>query len=190
MAKEAVKQAPLRLRPPFDKAWRANLDALFELRLPKCFRALELRWHLVQARTLEEVGTKLGVSRERVRQIENQAWRSFKRLVRLGFHAAYLQRHKRDLPAASISDLGLCSRTENALRSVRLATIGQAAECSPCQLLAIKNFGRECLRDLRAALGVYGMALRLCEFHGAACGQTPRIRRGRRPAPLRDSHEG
>lgn len=150
------------------------MASFFDLSLPRYFRALELRWHIVQARTLEEVGSKLGVSRERVRQMEAKATRMLREFVRRGFHASFLRRHQRDLADASIDGLGLAPRSYNALKSQRLHTIGQVTESTPCHLLAIKNFGQKSLTDTRAALAIFGMSLALCQFHGTACGQYPR----------------
>jgi len=54
---------------------REHLDAVLNGRPPREVRILQLRYGLLdgQAYTLEEVGRKMGVTRERVRQIEAQA---------------------------------------------------------------------------------------------------------------------
>lgn len=176
MAKEAFRKVPSKIRRlyRFDNAWEMDMASFLDLRLPKYFRAIELRWHIVQARTLDEVGSKLGLSRERVRQMEAKATRMLKQFVRLGFHAYFLRSHQRDLGVASIDGLGIAPRSYNALKSQRLHTIGQVAESKPCQLLAIKNFGQTSLADTRGALAAFGMSLAPCQFHGTSCGQYPR----------------
>jgi RNA polymerase primary sigma factor len=52
-----------------------QIDAVFEELPPREVRILQLRYGLLDGRayTLEEVGRKMGVTRERVRQIESQA---------------------------------------------------------------------------------------------------------------------
>jgi len=65
--------------PPDDTATynllRSHLDEVLETLPPREVRILQLRYGLLdgQAYTLEEVGRKMGVTRERVRQIEAQA---------------------------------------------------------------------------------------------------------------------
>ena len=51
------------------------LDEIFQSLTPREVRILQLRFGLVDGYcyTLEEVGTKFGVTRERIRQIEAQA---------------------------------------------------------------------------------------------------------------------
>jgi RNA polymerase primary sigma factor len=54
---------------------RQVIDEIFESLTPREVRILQLRFGLVDgyAYTLEEVGKKFGVTRERIRQIEAQA---------------------------------------------------------------------------------------------------------------------
>jgi RNA polymerase primary sigma factor len=56
---------------------KEQLDAVLETLPPREVRVLQLRYGLLDGKTctLEEVGRKMGVTRERVRQIEAQALR-------------------------------------------------------------------------------------------------------------------
>ena len=60
---------------------REHIDEIMKLLPPREVRILQLRYGLIDGRiyTLEEVGRKMGVTRERVRQIEAQALRRLRR---------------------------------------------------------------------------------------------------------------
>src|SRR5512140_844337 len=75
-----VARRPLSLEPPTDETatynlLREHLEEVLNTLPPREVRILQLRYGLLdgQAYTLEEVGRKMGVTRERVRQIEAQA---------------------------------------------------------------------------------------------------------------------
>jgi DNA-directed RNA polymerase alpha subunit len=63
-----------------------------------------------------------------------------------------------DVDAAAIESLPLSNRTLCRLRDAGIATIGQLAERSDEQLLALDGFGHTCLGEVRAALRVLEVA--------------------------------
>jgi hypothetical protein len=59
-----------------------------------------------------------------------------------------------------LSRLELSVRTTNCLYNAGLHTIGDIMAKSDSELIAIPNFGRRCLREVKEILGVFDLALR------------------------------
>jgi hypothetical protein len=167
MKKLSVSQNPKSRQRGESPGHKFDLDLLLGSRLPqKCFQALELRWRLVPASTFKEIGLRLGVCAERARQLEQRAGRILRRIIQSGYRIHCLK----DRPASSsIDELPLDGRARGALRRLRVNTIGELVALSPCQLLAVKNFGMTSLHRLRASLAVRGLDLMICSIHGQCC---------------------
>ena len=59
-----------------------------------------------------------------------------------------------------ISHLEFSIRTQNCLYSAGLRTIGDIMAKSEKELMAIPNFGRRCLREVKEILGTFDLSLR------------------------------
>jgi len=72
---------------------RSEVDAVLDSLAPSERRVLKLRFGLIdgQERTLEEIGMRLGVTRERIRQIEARALRKLRQPGRSTKLRAYLE---------------------------------------------------------------------------------------------------
>ncbi|MBI4870666.1 MAG: DNA-directed RNA polymerase subunit alpha [Candidatus Riflebacteria bacterium] len=62
-----------------------------------------------------------------------------------------------DIP---IKDLEFSVRSRNCLEQENIRTLGELAKKRASELLAIKNFGKKSLHEIREKLAVYGLALR------------------------------
>ena len=65
-----------------------------------------------------------------------------------------------------IERLGLQVRTETALKNHKLNTVKDVIILTPPELLKVKNFGTEALRDLVFCLIYFGWTLKRSEFPG------------------------
>lgn len=63
-------------------------------------------------------------------------------------------------PRKPISDLTLSTRTRNSLANMSIEFVDQLAQKTDLELLQGKNFGRQCLREVRKVLGQLGLVLR------------------------------
>lgn len=146
-----------------------DLSLLLGSRPPlRCFQALKLRWRLVPAMSFQKIGMRLGVGSARASQLEAKAGMILRRFILAGYRIDCLKNRGR-LESSSINELPLEIRTLNTLKRLKVNSIGELVALSPCQLLAVKNFGMTSLERLRASLRVCGLDLMNCPIHGRCC---------------------
>lgn len=63
-------------------------------------------------------------------------------------------------PRKPISDLTLSTRTRNGLANLSIEFVDELTQKTDLDLLQGKNFGRQCLREVREVLGQLGLVLR------------------------------
>lgn len=141
---------------------------------------LRFRHHL----TLDEVGNKFGVTRDRVRQIESKALRKLRGHLRsyqvipynqfidalnrcntleqqyAELSRQYEERYQEPAPEPTVDGtkiefLDLSVRSYNCLKRAKINTIGQLRELSVGDLLQIRNMGKKSAMEIRNKLERY-----------------------------------
>jgi DNA-directed RNA polymerase alpha subunit len=118
--------------------------------------------------TYDEIGKSLGLSSSRAAQIENRARRLLRQIIWTGYRI-HCQKNRRQIELISIDELSMDARSRSAVMKLGVSTIGNLAAISPCQLLAVKNFGMTSLDRLRSSLAIFGLDLMRCPIHGMCC---------------------
>lgn len=99
------------------------------------------------------------ISRERVRQIISRGKEEKVAGERVRLQREKLEKMSHDhlLDTSPLEVLEVSIRTANCLRHSGIRTIRQLLRCNPEDLLNIKNFGKESLKDLEAGMAMLGL---------------------------------
>lgn len=157
---------------------------------PREFQVLDWHFGLTDEKlTLQEIGERLGVSRERIRQIESTAliklyhpsreWvfemflldrtDLIKKVITLQKENELLRAEKtgsylkeaifKEALAISIENLDLSVRVHNCLRRLEVETLGDLVKKTSTDLLNVPNMGRKTLMEIENLLVKYGLSL-------------------------------
>jgi hypothetical protein len=108
--------------------------------------------------TFAQIARNLSLSRSYVAEVSNRALRELVRQLRWIPPSRLAGKNAMDLRSISIDDLALSVRSYNCLKNASIETLYDLAGASEAELLKIKNFGVQCLAELRRVLAKHGLA--------------------------------
>lgn len=109
-----------------------------------------------KGKTLRECGEAIGVSAERARGLLKQAEQAETRGWTYRDHNGFFP-NSFDPDSTPIEEYGFTVRAANCFKNANVRTLAQAFQMSDRELLAIPNFGRNCLHELRQAQSELGL---------------------------------
>jgi DNA-directed RNA polymerase alpha subunit len=118
----------------------------------------------LSGRTLKSIGDEYGISAERIRVICEKFLRKAKDYDRMKERlSSEVKKLKEDIRhfelqasgGTSVDELPLSERTATALRAGNIKTVQQIRLMTNAELLALPNFGRKSLNELREIVSCY-----------------------------------
>jgi hypothetical protein len=127
-----------------------------EIKNPTALNSREarvLRGRVLERKTLDTVAVRLGLSRERVRQLESSGLRKMKKHLAMAEHMRNV-----DL-SLSIVDLNFGCRATNSLTCAGYMTLGELLKATERDLLLLPWFGQGSLSFVKCGLRKMGLSL-------------------------------
>ena len=127
-----------------------------EIKNPTALNSREarvLRGRVLERKTLDAVAVRLGLSRERVRQLESSGLRKMKKHLAMAEHM-----RNADL-SLSIADLNFECRATNALIYAGYMNLGELLKATERDLLLLPGFGQVSLSIVKCGLRKMGLSL-------------------------------
>jgi len=129
---------------------------------------IKLRYGIGDAHTLEEVGRKFKITRDRVRQIEEKALRRLQNPVRSKKLQGFLGNESESVPEVAqkdikkrfISDLGFPIWIQDVLARCDIRTVEDLCNLPESHILSIKYFGESTLAKIQGALRHHNLSLK------------------------------
>jgi hypothetical protein len=108
--------------------------------------------------TFAQIARNLSLSRGYVAQVSTRALRELVRQLRWIPPSRLAGANAIDLRSISVNDLDLSVRSYNCLKNASIETLYDIAGVSEAELLKLRNFGVQCLAELRRVLAEHGLA--------------------------------